>query len=207
MNSSPSFCCGPLLGEAQPGKQDVTLKGRFSLPTSRPCTLVSSTAGSGGVQSRLRWRLRLGANLVERIERLDPSEIARRQWERQRKAFDKKDRDRDASRDMAQIDYEVIVAGFCFLSIELTSGEPADRRRATGYIRQLFDLEMTTLPILEGEDEGREVGGTPYEFDRWILDLAAELLATVTSLDQARAIYRTCVAPWTCCPLLDARLS
>jgi hypothetical protein len=132
---------------------------------------------------------RLGANLVERIERLDPSEIARRQWERQRKAFEKKDRDRDASRDMAQIDYEVIVAGFCFLSLELTSREPADRRRATGYIRQLFDLEMTTLPILEGEDEGREVGGTPYEFDRWILDLAAELLATVTLQDQARAIY------------------
>jgi hypothetical protein len=48
---------------------------------------------------------------------------------------------------------------------------------------------MTTLPILEGEDEGREVGGTPYEFDRWILGLAAELLATVTSLDHARAIY------------------
>jgi hypothetical protein len=132
---------------------------------------------------------RLGANLVERIERLDPSEIARRQWERQRKAFEKKDRDRDASRDMAQIDYEVIVAGFCFLSHELTSVEPADRKRASGYIRQLFDVEMTTLPILEGEYEGREVGGSPYEFDPWILSLAAELLATVTSLEQARAIY------------------
>ena len=48
---------------------------------------------------------------------------------------------------------------------------------------------MTTLPILEGEDEGREVGGTLYEFDRWILELAAELLATVTSQDQARAIH------------------
>ena len=46
-----------------------------------------------------------------------------------------------------------------------------------------------TLPVLEGEDEGREVGGTPYEFDSWILSLAAELLATVTSLDQARAVY------------------
>lgn len=131
----------------------------------------------------------LGANLVDRIERLDPSEIARRQWEKQRKAFEKKDRDRDASRDMAQIDHEVIVAGFCFLSLELTSAEPADQRRATGYIRQLFDLEMTTLPILEGEDEGREVSGTPYEFDRWILGLAAELFATFRSQDEARAIY------------------
>jgi len=132
---------------------------------------------------------RLGANLVERIERLDPSEIARRQWEKQRKAFEKNDRDRDASRDMAQIDYEVIVAGFCFLSLELTSAEPTDRERATEYIRQLFDLEMTTLPILESEDEGREVGGTPYQSDPWILKLAVELLATVTSLDHAQAIY------------------
>jgi hypothetical protein len=132
---------------------------------------------------------RLGANLFERIERLDPSEIARRQWEKQRKAFEKNDRDRDVSRDMAQIDYEVIVAGFCFLSLELTSTEPTDRERATEYIRQLFDLEMTTLPILESEDEGREVGGTPYQFDPWILKLAAELLATVTSLDHAQAIY------------------
>jgi hypothetical protein len=132
---------------------------------------------------------RLGANLVERIERRDPSEMARRQWEKQRKAFEKNDRDRDASRDMAQIDYEVIVAGFCFLSYELTSAEPVDRRRANEYLRQLFDLEMTTLPILEGEDEGREIGGTPYEFDRWILGLAAELLVTVTSRDEARAIY------------------
>jgi len=132
---------------------------------------------------------RLGANLVERIERRDPSEIARRQWERQRKAFGKNDRDRDASREMAQIDYEVIVAGFCFLSHELTSGELSDRKRAAEYIRQLLDLEMTTLPILEGDDEGREVGGTPYEFDRWVLELGAELLATFASKDQARMVY------------------
>lgn len=132
---------------------------------------------------------RLGAILVERIERLDPSEIARRQWEKQRKAFDRTDRDRDASREMAQIDYEVVEAGFCFLSYELTSTKSSDRQRATGYIRQLFDLEMMTLPILEGDDEGREVGGTPYGFDRWVLGLAADLLATSTSVEQGRTLY------------------
>jgi hypothetical protein len=131
----------------------------------------------------------LGARLVERIGRRDPSEIARRQWEKQRKAFKKNDRNRDADREMAQIDYEVMEAGFCFLSFELTSGEPSDRRRAVEYIRQLFDLEMTTLPVLEGDDEGREVGGTPYAFDRWVLALAAELLATVASLELARPFY------------------
>jgi hypothetical protein len=133
--------------------------------------------------------IRLGASLVERIERRDPSEIARRQWEKQRKAFEKNDRDRDASREMPQIDYRVIVAGFCFLSHELTSGDPSDRRRVQEYVRQLFDLEMKTLPILEGDDEGREVGGTPYEFDRWVLERAAELLATLVSQDQARLLY------------------
>ena len=132
---------------------------------------------------------RLGASLVERIERRDPSEIARRQWEKQRKAFEKNDRDRDASREMEQIDYQVIVAGFCFLSHELTSDGSSDRRRAQEYVRQLFDLEMNTLPILEGDDEGRELGGTPYEFDRWVLERTAELLATVTSRDQARPLY------------------
>jgi len=132
---------------------------------------------------------RLGASLVERIERRDPSEIARRQWEKQRKVFEKNDRNRDASRDMEQVDHQVIVAGFCFLSFELTSEEPSDRRRAQEYVHQLFDLEIKTLPILEGNDEGREIGGTPYEFDRWVLGRAAELLATLASHDQARLLY------------------
>jgi hypothetical protein len=55
---------------------------------------------------------------------------------------------------------------------------------------------MKTLPILEGNDEGREVGGTPYEFDRWVLERTAELLATVTSQDQARRLYEP-VQVWT----------
>ena len=137
----------------------------------------------------VRMADRLGASLVDRIERRDPSQIARRQWEKQRKDFEKNDRDRHASREMAQMDYQVIVAGFCFLSHELTSAGSQDRRRAQDYVRQLFDLEMKTLPILEGEDEGREVGGTPYEFDRWVLERAAELLATLATQDQARLLY------------------
>lgn len=132
---------------------------------------------------------RLGASLVERIERRDPSAIARRQWEKQRKAFERYDQDREASRDMKQINYHVIVAGFCFLSHELTTGESLDQRRAQEYVRHLFDLEMKTLPILEGADEGREVGGTPYEFDRWALERAAELLATLATQDEARLVY------------------
>jgi hypothetical protein len=128
---------------------------------------------------------KLGGHLIERIERKDPSAIARRQWERQREALDRKDRDRKANRDMAHIDYQVLQAGFSFLSAELTS-ESSDRRRAEGYIRQLFNLEMETLPILEGDDEGREIGGTAYEFDIWVMQQTAELLATFNSPEQAR---------------------
>jgi hypothetical protein len=103
--------------------------------------------------------------------------------------MERKERDREMNRDMARIDYEVIVAGFCFLSVELNSEESSDRRHAQGYIRQLFDLEMETLPILEGDDEGRKVRGTPYVFDRWVMERAAELLATLNSHEKARAIY------------------
>jgi len=138
----------------------------------------------------LRTAAKLGAGLVERIERRDPSAVARRQWEEQRKDLEKMERDREASRDMAHIDYQVIQAGFCFLSLELTSEESSDRRRAEGYILQLFDLEMETLPILEGDDEGREIRGTPYEFDRWVIQRTAELLATINSHEQARAFYQ-----------------
>ena len=123
----------------------------------------------------------MGASLVERIDRKDPSKIAQRQWERQRKALEKEDRDREASRNMAHIDYQVIQAGFCFLSAELNSDDPTVRKHAEGYIRQLFELEMETLPILEGDDEGREIGGTAYDFDIWVMHRTAELLATFNS--------------------------
>jgi hypothetical protein len=139
----------------------------------------------------VRMATTLGARLVERIKRKDPSEIARRQWETQRKALDKKDLNRDASRDMPNIDYQVLQAGFCFLSVELASSEPSDRRRAEEYTRQLFDLEIETLPVLEGDDEGREIGGTAYPFDIWVMQRTAELLATLKSHDQARPFYES----------------
>jgi hypothetical protein len=139
--------------------------------------------------STVRMATQMGASLVERIDRKDPSKIAQRQWERQRKALEKEDRDREASRNMAHIDYQVIQAGFCFLSAELNSDDPTVRKHAEGYIRQLFELEMETLPILEGDDEGREIGGTAYDFDIWVMHRTAELLATFNSHEQASPFY------------------
>jgi len=163
---------------------------KTALPKCRTTLYARFLNGKLGRRSvTVQTAATLGVRLVERIERKDPSAIARRQWERQRKALDQKERDRHASRDMADIDYQVIQAGFCFLSAELASEELSDRRRAEGYIRQLFDLEMATLPILEGHDEGREIGGTAYEFDIWVMQRTAELLATLNSREQARTFY------------------
>jgi hypothetical protein len=52
-----------------------------------------------------------GPSLVERIERQYPSEIARRRWEKHRKAFEKNDRDRDVSREIEQVDSRPALAG------------------------------------------------------------------------------------------------
>jgi hypothetical protein len=48
---------------------------------------------------------------------------------------------------------------------------------------------METLPILEGDDEGREIGGTAYDFDIWVMHRTAELLATFNSQEQASPFY------------------
>ena len=106
-----------------------------------------------GIQVNVQRPVTLGARLVERIARRDPSEIARRQWEKQRKALDKTKRDREVSREMPSIDLQIIQSGFCFLSASLKSGGELERRRAETYIQELFLLEMASLPLLEGEKE------------------------------------------------------
>jgi hypothetical protein len=48
---------------------------------------------------------------------------------------------------------------------------------------------METLPILEGNDEGREIGGTAHGFDIWVMQRTAELIAALNSHEQARQFY------------------
>ena len=142
-----------------------------------------------GIQVNVQRTVALGTRLVERIARRDPSEIARRQWEKQRKALDKKKRDREVSREMPSIDLQIIQSGFCFLSASLKSGGELDRRRAETYIQELFLLEMASLPLLEGEKEGDEIGGTAWPFDIWVMQRAAEMIASQNSLERARPFF------------------
>jgi hypothetical protein len=133
----------------------------------------------------------LGARLVERIARRDPSEIARRHWQKERNALETSQRDRDVSREMPNLDLQVIQYGFCFLSDSLRSGRASDWTWAERRIPELFELEMQTLPLLEGDDEGREIGGTAYPFDIWVMQRAAELIASLNSLEQARPFFES----------------
>ena len=130
----------------------------------------------------------LGTRLIERIERRDPSEVARRQWEKERIAFDRS-QDRDASREMAHLDYQVLEASFYFLSHALVSKTASDQEIAGDYTRQLFHLLIDTLPLLEGDDEGREISGTAYQFDIWVMQRTGDLLATLKSVDDARPFF------------------
>jgi hypothetical protein len=50
---------------------------------------------------------------------------------------------------------------------------------------------MQTLPLLEGDDEGREIGGTAYPFDIWVMQRTAELIASLNSLEQARPFFES----------------
>ena len=103
-----SFSCGPLSGEPRPGKPDITLKGRFSPATRQPSMLVFSMAGSGAVRSRSQWRPGLGQASSNALSGAIRRRSRGGSGRRQRKALDRNDRDRDASRDMAHIDYQVI---------------------------------------------------------------------------------------------------
>ena len=78
--------------------------------------------------------------LIERIERRDPSEIARRQWEKQRKAFEKNDRDRDASREApsrVRRDAECKVD-----ALSAAEGMALSSRQATGSWRRVMPSEL-----------------------------------------------------------------
>ena len=92
---------------------------------------------------------------------------------------------------MPNLDFEVIQYGFCFLPDSLRSGGASDRGRAERHILELFELEMQTLPVLEGDDEGREIGGTAYPFDIWVMQRTAELIASVNSLERARPFFES----------------
>lgn len=133
---------------------------------------------------------RLGRRLVERISRRSESRGERRarkaqqqQWVRERRD------DRKLYRAHPDIDLEVIQKGFGFLLPMLRAPVPAEEQKAQHYVRELFDLEMRTFPRPETAEDNYEIEGTPYQFDVWLMQRIAELVARTPSPEIARTFY------------------
>jgi hypothetical protein len=59
-----------------------------------------------------------------------------------------------------------------------------------GYVQELFDLLMRSLPRPEEGDLRTEIDATPYESDGWIIGRIAEFIAHVNLVETARKFYR-----------------
>ena len=95
----------------------------------------------------LRRAETLGRRLVERISRRTMSSGERRVREAQRKAsMRERSSDRKLDREIPDIDFEVIQKGFGFLWAMVRDPLPGDEQTLRHYIRELFDMEMRTLP-------------------------------------------------------------
>jgi hypothetical protein len=70
--------------------------------------------------------------------------------------------------------------------------EPLSREEPTlrHYIRELYDMEMRTLPRPEPGEDNYEIEGTAYEFDVWVMARVAEFIVHANSVDIARTFYR-----------------
>jgi hypothetical protein len=142
----------------------------------------------------LRRAENLGRRLAERISRRSMSEEQRRvaaaqqEWAREHRD------DRKLPRGMFEVDVEVLQRGFGFLPAMMREPIPDDTERLAGYMRELFDLEMRTLPSPSPDADHCEIDGTPFHFDAWLMQQLAEFTAHAESLDTARAFYRPILA-------------
>ena len=132
----------------------------------------------------------LGRRLVERISRRSMSSRERRAREAHRASIRERSRDRKLDREIPDIDFEVIQKGFAFLWAMVRDPLPGDVERLQHFIRELFDLEMRTLPRPQPGEKNYEIEGTPYEFDVWVMARVAELIARENSVEVARSYYR-----------------
>jgi len=132
----------------------------------------------------------LGRRLVERISRRSMSSGERRVREAHRASMRERSRDRKLDREIPHIDFEVIQKGFGFLWSMVCDPLPAEEQTLRHYIRELFELEMRTLPCPKTGEENYEIQGTPYQFDVWVMARVAEFIVRANSVEVARSYYR-----------------
>jgi len=141
----------------------------------------------------LRKAETLGKSVLERVSRRLMSSGERRMREAMRASRREPSRDRKLDRDMPDIDVEVLQKGFGFLWAMVRPPLPDEALTLQHYIRELFDLEMRTLPRAQADEEDYEIQGTPYPFDGWVMARVAEFIASANSVEVARQFYRPIV--------------
>jgi len=132
----------------------------------------------------------LGRRLVERISRRMMSPEERRMREARKEWAREHGRDRKLDREIPSIDFHVLQKGLGFLWGMVREPLPADEPVLRHHIRELFDLEMRTLPKPGPGEENYEIQGTPYEFDVWVMARVAEFLVKENSVEATRPFYR-----------------
>ncbi|HEY6343116.1 MAG TPA: hypothetical protein VIY49_16600 [Bryobacteraceae bacterium] len=124
----------------------------------------------------IRLAARLSRHLKRRIYRRSRSEDERRARQRHEHYVEQRREPHKLYRERLHLDMGIITAGFGFLKVMIKDTAPSDFERAGVYIKRLFDAEMESLPV-PPEDDHYEIEGRPYQFDGWVLDLAAEYSA------------------------------
>jgi hypothetical protein len=132
----------------------------------------------------------LGRSLVERISRRSASMGMRRVTQAQRESMRSQRRDRKLYRELPALDSEVLQHGFVFLYAMLREPISDEEQTLRRYIRELYDLEMRTLPRPEPGQDDFEIEGTAYDFDIWVMARVAEFMAHSNSVEIARTFYR-----------------
>jgi len=138
----------------------------------------------------LRKTETMGRRLVERVSRRSMSLGEKLMREARRNRKYEQGHDRKLRREMPDIDLEVIRKGFAFLPGMVRAPLPSEGPRLEQYVRELFDLEMRTLPRPETGGDWCEVEGTPYEFDVWVMARIVEFIAHANSVEIAHTFYR-----------------
>ena len=87
-----------------------------------------------------------GSETVGKSSRRSMSSREKREREAHRASMRERNRDRKLDREIPHIDFEVIQKGFGFLWAMVRDPLPADEQMLRHYIRELFELEMRTLP-------------------------------------------------------------
>jgi hypothetical protein len=136
---------------------------------------------------------RLGRYLLERIER---NEYSNEYLQARRDHLDRLSEDRlEIEREMPGMDLEILRLGLSFLGLSITDSHVLNELDGR-LLSQLFDLEIASFPVGNDALGWRKVEGTPWEFDRWILQLIAvhsARLNTEEAMGFCRSVLR--IAP------------